>query len=131
MADITPQDVRQELLDLIVGIEAWIDLTTHLQERIVSLEEANRRLEYERLGMQTRLENELTESRNEWSTQVLEQDSTIKDLRRRIDELTTDHAAALDAIAVALDERPTDLKDMVTRAVFVIEEAKKMIRENL
>jgi predicted nucleic acid-binding Zn-ribbon protein len=126
-----PQQLRQRLLDLLVDVDAWMGDDESLREQLTAAQEQIRRLDHERLGAVLRLESELAQTNAEWNEKVADLEAQVRTLSDRVLAQNTEIEDARQRFAKALEIRPEKLIDLVDKALVLIQESKKILRENL
>jgi predicted nucleic acid-binding Zn-ribbon protein len=126
-----PQQLRQRLLDLLVDVDAWMGDDESLREQFAAAQEQIRRLDHERLGAVLRLESELAQINAEWNEKVADLEAQVRTLSDQVLAQNTEIESARQRFAKALEIRPEKLADLVDKALVLIEESKKILRENL
>jgi len=126
-----PQQLRQRLLDLLVDVDAWMGDDESLREQLTAAQEQIRRLDHERLGAVLRLESELAQINVEWNEKVADLEAQVRTLSDQVLAQNTEIENARQRFAKVLEVRPERLADLTDKALFLIEESKKILRENL
>jgi len=126
-----PQQLRQRLLDLLVDVDAWMGDDESLREQLAAAQEQIRRLDHERLGAVLRLESELAQTNAQWNEKVADLEAQVRTLSDQVLAQNTEIESARQRFAKALEIRPESLADLVDKALALIEESKKILRENL
>lgn len=126
-----PQQLRQRLLDLLVDVDAWMGEDEVLREQLATTQEQVRRLDHERLGAVLRLESELTQSNVEWNEKVADLENQVRVLSDQVLAQNREIEDARQRFAKVLEVRPERLAELTDKAMFLIEESKKILRENL
>ncbi len=126
-----PQQLRQRLLDLLVDVDAWMGEDEVLREQLAVAQEQMRRLDHERLGAVLRLESELARSNVEWSEKVAGLEGQVRILGDQVLAQNSEIEDARQRFAKVLEIRPERLADLTDKALVLIEESKKILRENL
>jgi predicted nucleic acid-binding Zn-ribbon protein len=126
-----PQQLRQRLLDLLVDVDAWMSEDESLREQLTAAQEQIRRLDHERLGAILRLESELAQSNAKWSEKVADLEGQVRVLGDQVHAQNNEIEDARQRFAKVLEIRPERLADLVDKALVLIEESKKILRENL
>jgi predicted nucleic acid-binding Zn-ribbon protein len=126
-----PQQLRQRLLDLLVDVDAWMSDDDALRAQLTAAQEQIRRLDHERLGAVLRLESELAQSNVEWNEKVADLESQIRVLSDQVLAQNAEIEDARQRFAKVLEIRPERLADLTDKALVLIEESKKILRENL
>src|SRR4029450_186736 len=126
-----PQQLRQRLLDLLVDVDAWVGDDESLREQLTATQEQMRRLDHERLGAVLRLESELAQVNVEWKEKVTDLEAQVRTLSDQVLAQNTEIEDARQRFAKVLEIRPEKLADLIDKALVLIEESKKILRENL
>lgn len=126
-----PQQLRQRLLDLLVDVDAWMGEDEVLREQLVAAQEQMRRLDHERLGAVLRLESELTQSNVEWNEKVAGLENQVRVLSDQVLAQNEEIERARQRFAKVLEVSPARLAELTDKALVLIEESKKILRENL
>jgi|RhiMethySRZTD1v2_1073278.scaffolds.fasta_scaffold2448398_1 hypothetical protein len=126
-----PQQLRQRLLDLLVDVDAWMGDDESLREQLAAAQEQIRRLDHERLGAVLRLESELAQINVEWKERVADLEAQVRTLSDQVLAQNSEIEDARQRFAKVLEIRPEGLADLIDKALVLIEESKKIIRENL
>lgn len=126
-----PQQLRQRLLDLLVDVDAWMSDDETLREQLAAAQEQIRRLDHERLGAVLRLESELAQSNVEWNEKVADLEAQVRVLSDQVLAQNNEIEGARQRFAKVLEIRPERLADLTDKALVLIEESKKILRENL
>lgn len=126
-----PQQLRQRLLDLLVDVDAWMGDDESLREQFTAAQEQIRRLDHERLGAVLRLESELAQSNVEWNEKVADLEAQVRTLSDQVLAQNAEIEDARQRFAKVLEIRPEKLADLIDKALVLIEESKRILRENL
>lgn len=126
-----PQQLRQRLLDLLVDVDAWMGDDEVLREQLSAAQEQIRRLDHERLGAVLRLESELNQSNVEWNEKIADLENQVRVLSDQVLAQNSEIERARQRFAKVLEVTPAGLAELTDRALVLIEESKKIIRENL
>ncbi len=125
------QQLRQKLLDLLVDVDGWMAANESLQDELAAVKEQNRRLDHERLGAVLRLEAEVTQTNAEWSEKVVDLVNQVQTLTDQVHAQNQEILDARQRFARALEINPTTLTELVDKALILIDEGKKILREHL
>lgn len=126
-----PQQLRQRLLDLLVDVDAWMGDDEVLREQLSAAQEQVRRLDHERLGAVLRLESELNQSNVEWNEKIADLENQVRVLGDQVLAQNSEIERARQRFAKVLEVTPAGLAELTDKALVLIEESKKIIRENL
>lgn len=126
-----PQQLRQRLLDLLVDVDAWMGDDEVLREQLSAAQEQIRRLDHERLGAVLRLESELNQSNVEWNEKIADLENQVRVLGDQVLAQNSEIERARQRFAKVLEVTPAGLAELTDKALVLIEESKKIIRENL
>ena len=126
-----PQQLRQRLLDLLIDVDAWMGEDESLREQLAKAQEQVRRLDHERLGAILRLESEMAQANATWTERVSELEAQARTLTDQVHAQNQEIIDARKRFAKALEVSPGTLAELTDKAMVLIEESKKILRENL